>query len=573
MKINANSSLLFRPESNIKALVVLLAFAMLSSTLLLSNPGYFSHDELQKLDIVNDIGLWNYFQAYVSFPNLDDFGGPVRPFSYLVQGLVAVPASNHPIVLHLADVLMHAAVGIFLFFGVCRVTCNRNLAWVIALIFLVSPNTTFAVGWSAALMDRLFTLFGLVSCLAAYNYVTREGGAGSLLLLLGSAILCVTSKETGIVFPAMILGYLFVSMEHLKDKKFWIALGVWSLPSLAMLAFKVRPLFNSLAGMDSAYAIDYSSIPLNIFIYFAYPFVLNLHESDAWPQLTSQVTMALAFCAHLALVSLLWRSFSLKAALGYISAYILFLLPIITLSFTASHYLYASAVPYSVAIAALLVLDHKLKGRIPKAFLLVLLSVATIHNFKVQSYIYDTGICSKTLIESTKSVYLSLGAPKELTITAEKGSKAHVPMRIFHDRDRLGEFGPVRVSTLNWDDADENLNDIMFSATCTVYQATIQGFAVVNWAPQTTRAGVVANEQPDGTMGIWIKVTGDYAIGEIEVLFDNIPAKTWHNKIGLITAAIAPERLSEPGVKEVAIRTLSKGEVIKIGDFIVEPPN
>lgn len=559
------------PGSNINALLVLLGFTLLTSILLLANPGYFSHDELQKLDLVNDMGLSNYLQAYVSFPSSDSFSIPIRPFSYLVQGLVAVPANNHPLVLHLADVLMHAAVGVVLFFGACRVTHNRNLAWMIALIFLAGPNTTFAVGWSAALMDRLYTLFGLVSCLAAYNYVSREGKAGSLFVLLASAILSVTSKETGIVFPAMILGYLFVSIVYLKEKKFWVALGVWSLPSVAMLAFRAKSLLNSVAGIDSAYTVDFLRIPTNIFIYFAYPFIPNLRESHSWPYLVSQPVMVMAFGVHVALTLLLWRNFSIKVAFGYVAAYLLFLLPVISLSSTASHYLYASAVPFSVAIAALLVLDGKVNNRISRYFTLGLLAVAIVHTFTVQRYIYDTGVCSQTLIETTKSAYLSLGAPKELTIVAEKDASTHVLLRIFHDRNRLGDFSPVKINTLGWNDRHENPDELLFNKNCVVYKSSIERFSVTNWAPQTTVAGKIPNEQPDGNMGVWVKVVGDYAVGEVEVLFDNIPAEVTTKQPGLITAAITPRQLSEPGVKEVAIRRISTGEVFKVGDFIVVP--
>ena len=109
-------------------MLVLTGFALLTFMLLLSNPDYFSHDELQKLNVVNDLGLWKYIQAYVNFPDFDDFAIPVRPFSYFVQSLVAASADNQPFVLHLAEVLMHASVGVLVFIGIFRVTDNRNLA-------------------------------------------------------------------------------------------------------------------------------------------------------------------------------------------------------------------------------------------------------------------------------------------------------------------------------------------------------------------------------------------------------------------------------------------------------------
>lgn len=575
MKPSSVSKFPFCPQSDFNAVLVLTGFAIVTSMLLVSNPGYFSHDELQKLDAVHDLGLWNYIRAYVNFPDYSDFSVPVRPFSYLVQGLVAASGKNMPFMMHLADVLMHAAVGALIFMGVFRVTGRRRLAWLASLIFLVSPNATFAVGWSAALMDRLFTLFGLVSCLAAHHYVSRNGGAGSLCLLMAGAILSVCSKETGIVLPALLLGYLFVSTGYLKNRKFWIALGVWSVPSLAMLAYRSAPLLHSLAGKDAAYSVDFSAIPVNLLVYVAYPFLPDLYESYTWSYLVSQSQLSAAFAAHILLTIILWRKFSLRAALAYDAAYLLFLLPVITLSFTASHYLYASGIPLSLAMAGILAADDnsKLTGFIPRAFVLVLLGVATVHGFRVQNYIYDIGTCSKTAMSSATSVYLSLGAPEEMTIVADIHSSAQVPMRIFHDRDRLGEYRPVRIRTLNWDDPDAGLYKTRFNVDCVVYKEGVEEFKVKNWAPRTTAAGRVVNAQPDGSMGIWIRVAGEKALGEVEVLFDGIPARITSQQPGLITAAIDPDQLSEAGVKEVALRSLATGDVIEIGEFEVEPAN
>lgn len=576
MKPGSVSKFPFCPESNFNAALVLAGFALVTSMLLVSNPGYFSHDELQKLDAVRDLGLWNYIRAYVNFPDYSDFSVPVRPFSYFVQGLVAASGKNMPFMMHLADVLMHAAVGILLFIGVFRVTGKRKLAWLAALIFLVSPNAAFAVGWSAALMDRLFILFGLVSCLAAYQYVSRNGAVGSLSLLMAGAILSVCSKETGIVLPTLILGYLFVSPGYLKNRKFWIALAVWSLPSLAMLAYRSAPLLHSIAGKDAAYSVDFSAIPVNVLVYVAYPFLPDLYESYTWTYLVSQTALIAAFAAHIVLTVMLWRKFSLRVALAYDAAYLLFLLPVITLTFTASHYLYASGIPLSLAMGALLAADYNSKatGFIARAFVLILLAVATVHNFRVQNYIYDIGTCSKTAMSSATSVYLSLGAPEEMTIVADIHSSAQVPMRIFHDRDRLGEYRPIRIKTLNWNDPDAGPYKTRFDVDCVVYTEGIEEFKVKSWAPQTTYAGKVVNEQPDGSMGIWIKVTGEKALGEVEVLFDGTPAKVTSRQPGLITAAISPQQISEPGVKIVALRSMATGDVTKVGEFeVVEAAN
>lgn len=92
---------------------------------------------------------------------------------------------------------------------------------------------------------------------------------------------------------------------------------------------------------------------------------------------------------------------------------------------------------------------------------------------------------------------------------------------------------------------------------------------VNSWEPDSTKAGVVPNVQPDGGMGIWIEVLSTRNLGKAEVLFAGRPAKITAVQVKLITAFISPEELAAPGNKEVAIKQISTGNVFPVGTFKV----
>jgi hypothetical protein len=96
---------------------------------------------------------------------------------------------------------------------------------------------------------------------------------------------------------------------------------------------------------------------------------------------------------------------------------------------------------------------------------------------------------------------------------------------------------------------------------------------VINWGPQSTTVGVIPNKQPGGGMGIWIEVSGTtQGLGEAQVLFAGQPAMVTSSvqEKGL-SAAIAPEQLTEPGKKEVVIKQISTNKLFPVGVFDVQP--
>ncbi len=92
---------------------------------------------------------------------------------------------------------------------------------------------------------------------------------------------------------------------------------------------------------------------------------------------------------------------------------------------------------------------------------------------------------------------------------------------------------------------------------------------VHNWGPQTALAGTVPNPQPDGNMGIWIQVAGTQGLGEVQISFAGQAVKAPVIQDKLITIAVAPGQLAEPGDKEIAIKQTATNNVFKVGIFRV----
>ena len=113
---------------NAKVFSIILAVTIVGMVLLVANPGYFSHDELQKYDHVIRYGFENYLQAYLPIHQTSAFGAPVRPVSFFIQGVLALFMERYPVLVHLSAVLIHAVVGFLLYVAVGRFTPNKKLA-------------------------------------------------------------------------------------------------------------------------------------------------------------------------------------------------------------------------------------------------------------------------------------------------------------------------------------------------------------------------------------------------------------------------------------------------------------
>jgi hypothetical protein len=433
----------------LKPYALILTITGLFTALLWANPGYFNHDEWQKFDYVSLYGLKSYVKTFVHLHTASSFGVPVRPLSFGIQGLLAPFTESYPVLLHGADVLSHGVVACLLYALVRRFGGTHALALVSAIIFACSPLAMLATGWSAALMDRYYILFGALALLSAHAYVLGSGKIIHLFTLLVTATCAMLSKETAIVLPALMVIILFAQPHSIKTRKFWIAGIIWSLPVILFLLLRLPGIVNSFSHTASG---SYSASPKNIFnnlyVYLSYPFLVDLTGAGNFVFVHTPTRLA-AIAAHFALVLVLLRKFGLMKTGLYCGLYVLFLVPVLFIPSKGAHYLYGSGLVLSVALAAILV-DIKTNPVLSRIFALALMGVLLWHSVKIQLSVYRFGTCMERAMTSTEALFLSNGHPKAIDFRAEPGAPGYVLNRTYFGRNQITGERPIRFSFSKW---------------------------------------------------------------------------------------------------------------------------
>lgn len=458
----------FYSQSN-RDYLVIFAFAIVALVLLIANPGYFNHDELQKLDHVKELGLKNYLETYVDLKQGSNFGVPVRPFSFLVQGGLAYFMEFYPVLVHLIAVLTHAAVGCLLY-AVCKqLGAKRHLALVIALVFVANPLGMFATGWSAALMDRLYILFGVAAFICADKYIRVGANSRNLFWLFLWSGLSILSKETAVILPVLMCVIALLDIRTIKSNRFWQALLVWALPIFLFMLYRLPALIASFGSPDvGAYKASLNNIPEGIYVYLAYPFLVSTAEVGNWVFVTS-ANMFAAILLHAFVCIALGRVYGAKAIIIYLCGYFLFLAPVLLIPIRGAHYLYGSSIILSVGIGAL-ILQNWRDFLVPKVIGFVALTMLLAHTINNQSFIYSLGRCMNVAQISTEATYISSNKFTKVDFQAEPGAPEHVLHRMVTGRNRIGETYPLELSVSEWGTIlPDNTLALKMNSNCVVH--------------------------------------------------------------------------------------------------------
>lgn len=412
----------------------LFAFTFLANILILANPGFFNHDEWQKYDSLTTYNFAEYIRQYGQLRAGPDFGFPVRPLGFIQQGFSALFMQDFPFVAHAIDVLIHAAVVLVLWHLLLSCFVDRRRATWVAALFAVSPLTVLSTGWVGASFDRWYVLFTLL-CACVFVTAIRQGmtwGRGALLLLASAA--AITSKETSVMLPVMLAGlYLFLCVQgHCKFelRTPMLALGSVSLPILGYLIVRMPALYASFfSGTHGAYAPSSGNLLVNLKAYFAQPFLIGTIDLASSRLLPSWV-WALALGLHTLVIARLVRRHGWKALLFYAFGYLVFLLPVLPVPIQGAHYLYASAIPFSLALVYALLparTDKVLRYAgmfLPVAFLLT-------HSAEMQAGLYSFGQCQRRFLD-TLDTHLSaseLRGRSEVDLFIEPGALGYLALQ------------------------------------------------------------------------------------------------------------------------------------------------
>lgn len=357
---------------------------------------------------------------------------------------------RYPLLTHGTDVLLHALVVCALYLLLARLAVAPWTRFVAALLFSLSPLTTFAVGWAAAQADRLYVLFACTTVALALRFVqpdARPRRLGPVLML--SAWAAISSKETAMALPLVVALVLFLPAgpaAGTSRARRLAAIACSALPVALFMAMRLPALLASLTGQTQVthiYTPSPANAPLNVLYYAAYPFMADLPEiativfRDA-PQL------AVAIAVHLLLVALLFRLYRLRGVAIYLTLFFVFLLPVLTLPHRAGHYLYFSAIPTSVALA--LCLLHPRATPALRAVAALLCTLYLLHGLHNQRFFYDLGQCQNRLLTSLEAALCDAPPQRPLSVAlvTDPDAAAHMLHRTFFGRHRVGTHEDVQ---------------------------------------------------------------------------------------------------------------------------------
>lgn len=359
----------------------LLAFVVIALLLqlpLLSNPGYFSHDELQwaaRADVAPGTALpWLSWWDWRTFQ--------YRPLTFNLWLLISRALFRTPALFHALWVGIGIGNGLLLLRLLQRLPIRAVVALVFALGFTLGPFAAYTHGWVATLADLLWVGFGLIlaqALLWAGNDPARHGPACVLALVL--TILALLAKEAAIVLPALLL------LAWLLDgrRKIWRDAALASaLPVLVYLALRL-PVILYAPRAEGVYGWSLVSIPKQWLMYQLYPLAPSVFEiQQLWLRSPLHLLLAGMFC--LAVLLSVFRA-SVRAGLWLLIGAALALGPVLLLRIGADHYGYAYAALTMAALAAAWP-GLRRGGRV---LAIVFVVVGTWHGLNVQREIHHIG--------------------------------------------------------------------------------------------------------------------------------------------------------------------------------------
>ena len=434
------------------AVIALIALTLLTHSLILVTPGFFSGDEWQRFDHVHRLGYWSFARTYGALRPGPEFGYPVRPIGFLQQGVAALWMQSAPWASHLVGVLNHALVALAFVWVLRRACVPAATAALAGVLFIVSPLTTMATGWIAASFDQLYVLFLLLAAAVIVRLPAAGVSLRDAVFVVLATVGALLSKETAIVAPGVVLllGYLAwaTNPAQFSWRPFAAALALVLIPLAAYLYFRAPAIAASIAGnATEAYTPALANIPRNALRFFAFPFRLRLFEmSDA--VFRSPWQPAAAVLVHGLLVGAVYRLFGAAFAIAYLAGYFMFEAPILALPNPGPHYLYGAGLAMSLALAAVLV--RLLTERRRRLGMLVGLGAVALvaHDLTMQLRLYESGLCQSQFLDSVDALLArdqGAGAGT-LLLVPEPGAPLRSTVPAVANRERYTANGVPRVA-------------------------------------------------------------------------------------------------------------------------------
>ena len=202
---------------------VFFAGILVCMTVLLYAPtlvsGFFSDDWHWLFLTATQSSVWQYFTTNIIGTRNGSSYGPLLNLFFTMQYQVF---GLHAFWYHLVNLLAHLGVVSLIYTLVAKMTGNKPIGYVAALLFTVLPAHSEAVVWVASETHVFGTLFFFLSIYAYYRFVTGKEKLWYGLAML-SIVLSLGIKEISITFLGV---YLLIEFFYGRDKKGWF-LWLW----------------------------------------------------------------------------------------------------------------------------------------------------------------------------------------------------------------------------------------------------------------------------------------------------------------------------------------------------------
>lgn len=318
--------------------------------------------------VLNNIYIKNFghffdiFKTYLasSSINVNNFYRPMQELSYMVD--YALWRYN-PLGFHLTNIILHGLCAMAVYLFSLRILRNSLAAFITGALFGIHPINTEAVTYVAGRADSLFLLFFLASFLLFLKSLESFKEKNRLPLGLYAfsilfSILSILSKEIGLIFPVMLLLYLWVFCSN-SPARFKLFLMVIPFGAMIPLFVLVRTIILNSFHMTSPFLMTKFSLyerllmsckAFCIYLYlFIFPLRLHMDRSIRFagslgqPEALGAVTVVAAFITYV------WwaKKHSKKLFFGGMW-FLIGLLPVSNIipinSFVAEHWVYLPSI-------------------------------------------------------------------------------------------------------------------------------------------------------------------------------------------------------------------------------------
>jgi hypothetical protein len=318
--------------------LVVFALALLGQWLLIANPGYFSHDELQWAAFAGSEGPihWSSWTAIDAFQ--------YRPLTFNLWLWLSRQLFAQPQAFHFLLVAWGAGNAALL----CALARRFGMAtWpaiIGALVFALGPFAAYVHGWVGTIGDLAWVSCALLAGLVATRWprVATAALAAAAFTAIG-----LLAKEAAAAIPVL----LAVAWWFDGRKRHWAAATLAAATVVAIyLALRIGVLLHA-PREGTQYALSVAHVPLRWLEYQLFAFVPTVFEAFNTLSRGFDGRIAVAGVLWLALMAALWRS-SPRIAAIFLLAGIAALAPALPLGSSWNHYGYGFAAITAMAVAA-----------------------------------------------------------------------------------------------------------------------------------------------------------------------------------------------------------------------------